>query len=167
MIKINLHKLMSITHYELDKISIKMDVQFHFENINQLNQVYNVQGKLIFEPLFFYSKKELAILSFIIEDYNKKRIECVAFGDEAERIKKELQINKIYQINFVIAIDNKKFVKTSHKFKLQISIDSGIQPLKCQRYLNNNNKICVKFKQKKINRKKNTQHQLSITNWLK
>ena len=144
-----------------------MDIQFHFQNIKHLNQVYNVQGKLIFEPLFFYSKKELAILSFIIEDFNKKRIECVAFGNEAERIKKQLQINKIYQIDFVIAINNEKFVKTSHKFKLQLSIDSDICILKHQRYLNNNNKICVKLKEKKNNKNKNIKHQLSITNWLK
>lgn len=135
-----------------------------------INQIYCVQGKIINEPLFFYSKNKLAILSFIIHDADGERIECVSFGKEAETFKKKLEINKIYQINFVNTIKNEKFVKTNHRFKLQLTIDSEITKSHVQKY-SRNKKICVKIMQKrnKIKKDQNKQiaHQLSIVNWLK
>lgn len=146
-----------------------MDTQFSFDKIIHHNKVYNVQGKIIFDPLFFYTKNKLAILSFIIEDISKRRIECVAFGNEAEQNIQLIEINKIYQIKFVTSVDNKKFVKTSHKFKLQLSIDSEIYKIKNQKYLKNQ-QVCIKFKKKKNNKifiDKKIRHQLAITNWIK
>ena len=146
-----------------------MNTLFCFDGIIQHDSVYNVQGKIIFDPLFFYSKNELPILSFIIEDVNKKRIECVAFGNEAEQNVNLIEINKIYQINFVTALNNIKYVKTQHKFKLHLSIDSEIYKIKNQKYLKNK-KVCIKFKKQKKNKiftDKKMKHQLAITNWIK
>lgn len=145
-----------------------MDVQFYFNNISQYKKIYNVQGILIWDPLFFYSQKNLSILSFIIQDVDKNKIECVAFGDEAERFRDQLKVGVIYQINFANTVENKKYVKTSHKFKLHLSIDSEICLLKNQKYLKRD-KICVKYMKKKDKKKSNQEknHQLSILNWLK
>lgn len=146
-----------------------MDTLFYFDEIIHLDKVYSVQGKILFDPLFFYSKNKLPILSFIIEDINKKRIECVAFGNEAEQNIDLIEINKIYQINFVTALNNNKYTKTPHKFKLHLSIDSEIHKIKNQKYLKNK-KVCIKFKKtnnNKIFTNKKKNHQLSITNWIK
>jgi len=144
-----------------------MNVEFDFDTLVQKHQYYNVQGKVSHDPLFFYSKKKTAILSFIIQDINKQSIECVAFGEQAVDFKSHLQINKVFQFNYVETIDNIKYTKTSHAFKLQLTIDSQIITLREQKYIKNN-KICVRQKNnKKVKKSKKTTHQLSITNWLK
>lgn len=143
-----------------------MKIKLNFDKIMHKETMYSVQGKLVFEPSLFYAKnKQLAILSFIIEDYNKKRIECVAFGEKAEEIHQFLKDTKdeILQINYVMTNANVKFIKTSHKFKLQLSNDSIVKKMKIQKYYKSR-KICVK-NSKKLH-KKITKHQLSIMNWL-
>lgn len=143
-----------------------MKIQLSFDKIMHKYTMYSVQGKLIWEPLFLYSKnKQLAILSFIIEDNNKKRIECVAFEKKAEEIHQFLKdtTDEILQINYVETTANTKFVKTSHKFKLQLSNDSIVKKMKIQKYFKSK-KLCVKNSKKK--NKKTTHHQLSIMNWL-
>ena len=149
-----------------------MRVQYYFQKLKDINKVYCVQGKLFYDPLFFYSRNQTAVLSFIIQDIDKKSIECVAFGQEAEKFKKSLDINKIYQINFVTTIKNDKYIKTNHKFKLHLTMDSEIIQLKVQKYLKGK-KTCVKPNTKKNNKlnHKNvklteTSHQSCITNWL-
>ena len=153
-----------------------MKVQFHFKDLKQLNKIYCVQGKLKYDPLFFYSNKKLPILSFILSDVDGKSIECVAFGLEAEKFKKQIEIDKIYQINFVNTSKNNKYIKTSHAFKLHLSIDSEILKTKVQKYIKRN-KICVKSIQRKTKQKiktlktctsckKKESHQLSMVNFL-
>lgn len=150
-----------------------MDVEFYFDVLSQKKQYYNVQGKVVYEPLFFHSKNKTAILSFIISDANKKEIECIAFGEYAVDFKPYLKIDEIYQFNNVETVDNTKYVKTSHTFKLQLNADSEIVKLQKQKYIKNN-RICVKSivkknKKKKLKKEKHQdrKHQLSITNWLK
>lgn len=146
----------------------EMNTEFCFEHLNRKNQYYNVQGKVLYEPLFFYSRNKTAVISFIICDVNEELIECVGFGEQAVNFADELQIDKIYQINYVETVDNRNYVKTSHTFKLQLTADSQIVKLQKQKYIKND-KICVKsiIKKKKKKTKKEQQHQLSITNWFK
>ena len=144
-----------------------MDIEFCFDTIIRRKQYYNVQGKVIKEPLFFYSRNNTAVLSVIICDINEQNIECVGFGEQAENFAKELQINKIYQFNYVETVDNANYIKTPHEFKLQLTADSQLVKQEKQKYIKKN-KICVKsINNKKKKKDKNERHQLSITNWFK
>ena len=148
-------------------LSSAMNTEFCFDTLIQKNQYYNVQGTILYEPLFFYSKKKTAILSFIIHDVNKQSIECVAFGEPAVNFASKLQINKIYQFKYVETVDNTNYVKTSHTFKLRLTADSQMVKLQKQKYIKNN-KICVKsIVNKKTKKIKKEKHQLTITNWFK
>lgn len=141
-----------------------MKVQFYFKDVKQVNKMYCVQGKIIRDPLFFYSQNQLAILCFIISDVNNNSIECVAFGKEAKHLKQKIEINKLYQINYVSAVNNNKYIKTNHRFKLLLTQDSTILNQKIQKY-SKGRKICVNLNSNKNKIDKN--HQLSIMNWLK
>lgn len=141
-----------------------MKVEFYYDKLRVNGKMYCVQGQLKKDPLFFYSQKGLPILCFIISDVNNKSIECVSFGSEAEIFKKKIEINNIYEIKYVSTIDNNKYIKTNHKFKLLLTKDSDIVKLNIQRY-SKGRKICVKPKKEpKHNGKR---HQASIENWCK
>ena len=115
-----------------------MNTILSFEKINQKYRQYQVQGVLIYKPDFFISKKELAVFSVIIEDFDKIKIECVVFGDAASKLSKiRLQINGIYLVTHARAIANKKYIKTKHPFKLQLTENTKIITLKTREYVVN------------------------------
>ena len=148
-----------------------MNAILSFNEINQKHRQYQVQGLLISKPNFFTSKTELAILWFIIEDFDKNKIECIAFGEAASKLfKTGLKIDSIYLITNAKAIVNNKYVKTKHSFKLQLTEKTKMTRLKTREYVINN-KIYVSTIEKNSKKKKVTKslknNQMSIKNWLK
>lgn len=134
-----------------------------FNDIKHVNRQYHVQGVLISQPFFFTSNSQFTVFGFIIQDLDQNKIECVAFGSAATKLSKiMLNINDIYLITSAQAINNKKYIKTKHSFKLQLTDDTEITKLKTAEYLKNN-KIYVAVKG---SNKKTKNNQLSIKNWL-
>lgn len=147
-------------------ILFTMPLEFYFQNIKYVDRIYSVQGKLNKYPLFFVTNKDLPILSFIIQDINGLMIECVAFGPEAKRFNEILEIDKVYSIKYANTINNNRYIKTNHKFKLLLNNDSEISKLKIQKY-SKANKICIKSVKIKKSKDIGVKHQLSITNFFK
>ena len=141
-----------------------------FNEINQKYREYQVQGVLIYKPDFFVSKTDLAIFSVIIQDFDKNKIECVAFGEAARKLSKtRLKINGIYLVTNAKAIVNKKYMKTKHPFKLNLTENTKIITLKTREYVVNQT-IYVsteKSNKKKKSTKSFNNKQMSIKNWLK
>lgn len=147
-----------------------MEQILNFEDIVDSYQTYNVQGKITSDISLFYTKKQLPILSFIIQDNFKSRIQCLAFGEESIQFKNMLNVDKTYTFNKVIAVNNKTYCKTNHLFKLKLTTETKIIELKMKQY-KQSDKICVEMIQnnkKQLNLKRNkSKHQLSIKNWFK
>ena len=147
-----------------------MDTLLSFDEIIEDHQQCHVQGVLISKPYFFRTQLQLAILVFIIEDFHKNKIECIAFGKTAEKLSKIILYNdNIYLITNAKAVVNKKYVKTKHAFKLELTDDTEITKLKTGEYIVNE-KIYVTTVRKQ-NKKGDTKkllksNQLSIKNWL-
>ena len=144
-----------------------MNTILSFNEINQKYRQYQVQGLLISKPNFFTSNTELPILWFIIEDFDKNKIECIAFGEAASKLfKTGLKIDGIYLITNARAIVNNKYVKTKHSLKLQLTDKTKITKLKTREYVVNQ-KIYVEKENKKKKVTKSLKNQMSIKNWLK
>ena len=147
-----------------------MDTLLSFDEIIEEYQQYHVQGVLTSKPYFFRTQLQLAILIFIVEDFQKNKIECIAFGKTAEKLSKiMLYIDNIYLITNAKAVVNKKYVKTKHVFKLELTNNTQITRLKTGEYIVNE-KIYVSAERKR-NKKGDTKkslksNQLSIKNWL-
>ena len=147
-----------------------MNTHFSFQSINQKYRHYTVQGKIKYQPRFFITDEKFAILTFIIEDVKKVKIECVAFGEDATHFNESnLSEDKIYLISNAQAIENIKYRKTQHKMKLQLIGKTEIKEIYIQQY-EKHNKICVinnkkRNSKKTMSKKEKKLHQLAIKNW--
>ena len=139
---------------------------FDFEKIKNRNYIYHIQGTIVSDVSLFYTKRKLPIISFIVTDNNKKRIECLSFGEEAIEIKQKITQDKTYLFKHVIAVDNKTYKKTNHSYKLQLTSDTIIKESNIKQY-QKSDKICVKPIKKCKRKELKVTHQLSIKNWLK
>jgi len=148
-----------------------MKVHYCFDEIVE-KKFYNIQGTVIHKISFWDKHENRQVygrpinspschlkLIIIIEDVNKKRIECIAFGSDAEYLEQTIQENEIYEFKYVRSVINLHFY--GHKFKLLVELRrSEITKLNIQLYYRNG-KQCVKAN--KISKKN---HQTTIKNWL-
>ena len=131
------------------------------------NDLYSIQGKII-DIKTIYAVK-LTILSIIITDAFKKKIEIIAYNECAEYLIKQncIKENSIYYFQALKVQKNNRYKRTNHDCKLIFEKTiSKLSKINCLEY-KINDKIFVKTekqsKKDKKNKDQNCKHkQLSI-----
>lgn len=141
-----------------------MNIIYNFKEIKEYYTKYKIQAQI------YHIQESINYTSIILMDFNKQKIELIAFKQDINKLKQfQLQINKYYLITDVKTMANNRFKRTNHRFKLKIDSKlTNVKLLKTFKIIKNN-KICVKqIKKKPTNNNNNNNNvkQLSIMNFL-
>ena len=94
---------------------------FGIEKLEE-NKKYNIQA-IIRKEITFHTKNCKMVKSLILEDAQKRKIELIAWDEQAKFIQQQnIKLDKMYCIRNLKAIYNIKYPKTNHIFKLQLDI---------------------------------------------
>lgn len=139
----------------------------------QENNTYNIQA-IITNETTFYTKNSKLIISLILQDSEKRKIELIAWEEEAKFLQKQnIKLNQMYHIKNLKTINNKKYPKTNHLFKLTLDISTTVfTKITGLEYKKNKTIYIMKCQTKKIKKKlfTNTNErtkQTSLHNWIK
>ena len=91
-----------------------MNEIYDFTKIEQCHQMYVIQARVI------WIQEAINYLSVILMDINQNKIELIAFGNDIILLKKfKLSQNNWYIIKNIKTIQNNKYKRSKHYFKLK------------------------------------------------
>lgn len=131
------------------------------------NKKYNIQAQIHSNPFSINIQNGGCILSMILIDHKKNKIELIAWNEDKINIQK----GDHYHFLNIQSIPNNKYRKTSHTAKLQFTkSECQYKKIKCLEYKKDKIIYVKDIKQRNKKEKlfnKQTSQQTSIKNWLK
>ena len=106
-----------------------MNEIYDFTKITKCYKIYNIQACIV------WIQESMNYLSVILMDINQNKIELIAFKNDIILLKEfKLSLNNWYMIKNIKTIQNIKFKRTQHYFKLKFAHSTVIENKKILKF---------------------------------